>query len=301
MLTQAVATYCRAGVWYVTLLMLSVAALACVYMLASRGHFEGLNMLELSRVGGIVWVGRPLLFLRSMTALCLLSTATLELHTSGYRSYFAAVPTPWYKIALAAGEVTWLVSVVNDVALIVTKEYSMYYTTANSLLVWLIVATLAGASPVEATLALSPHCQVAQLDLLVTCAAGDLVIGQVRRLLALICIVIGCNMVCFGVVRCCMRRPQSRVTSLLLSSGAKYLFLHDGRLVDEVYYLDRASAAIAGLLTLRVGHVMYALDIKLWRLFPVSLPRTQHECPLRDAALPLCNLERESSTPNTVH
>ncbi|KDO27152.1 hypothetical protein SPRG_07859 [Saprolegnia parasitica CBS 223.65] len=289
MLTQAFATYCRGGVWYVTFLMLSVSALACVYVLASRGHFEGLNMLELSRVGGIVWVGRPLLFLRSLTALCLLSTATLELQTSGYRSYFAAVPTPWYTIALAAGEVTWLVSVVNDIALVFTKEYSMYYTTANSLLVWLIVASLAGAIPVDATLALSPHCQFVQFDFLIACDAGELVIGHLSRLLALIGIVIACNIVCYSAVRRCMHRPKGCVTSLLLSNGAKYLFLHDGRLRGDVYYLDRASAAVAGIVTLRLGRVFYALDIKLWRLVPVALPLTKLESPLLDAALPLLN------------
>ncbi|EQC25610.1 hypothetical protein SDRG_16541 [Saprolegnia diclina VS20] len=289
MLTQDFAQYCRAGVWYVTFLMLAVSALACVYMVATRGIFEGLNMLELSRVGGIVWVGRPLLFLRSMTALCLLSTATFELQTSGYRSYFAAVPTPWYKIALAAGEVTWLVSVVNDVALIVTKEYSMYYTTANSILVWLIVATLAGAFPVEATVSLHPTCVLAQVDFQAVCNSGTIAIGQRDRLLLLSGIVVGCNIICFGVVRVYMERPKTRVRSLLLSSGAKFLFAHHNRIVQDVYYLDRASAALAGIITYRQGRRMFMLDVKLWRLFSTPLSLGNKSNSMLDSALPLCN------------
>ncbi|KDO27083.1 hypothetical protein SPRG_07793 [Saprolegnia parasitica CBS 223.65] len=289
MLTQDFAEYCRAGVWYVTFLMLSVSALACVYMVTTRGAFEGLNMLELSRVGGIVWVGRPLLFLRSMTALCLLSTATFELQTSGYRSYFAAVPTPWYKIALAAGEVTWLVSVVNDIALVFTKEYSMYYTTANSILVWLIVATLAGAFPVEATVNLHQTCVVAQVDLQAVCSSGMIAIGQRDRLLLLSGIVVGCNMVCFGIVRLSVDKPPTRVRSLLLSSGAKYLFMHHNRVVQDVYYLDRASAVLAGIVTYRHGRRMYALDVKLWRLFSTPLSLANQSNSMLDSALPLRN------------
>ncbi|OQR95192.1 hypothetical protein ACHHYP_00224 [Achlya hypogyna] len=288
-LSQDFAQYCRAGVWYVTFVMLFVAAIACGYMVAARGHFEGLNMLELSRVGGIVWVGRPLLFLRSLTALCLLSTATFNLQTTGYISYFAAVPTPWYKTWLASSEATWLVSVVNDIALVFTKEYSVYYVTPNSALVWFVVAVLAYSAPVKAHVALHHDCDIAEMNLQVVCTSGDIAIGQITRLVMLAIIVVACNMVCYGVARTVVRKPHCYVKSLLLSSGAKYLFLHSGRIFDDVYYLDRASAALAGVLTYRRGQTMYALDIKLWRVFAIPLSLANKNNPTLDAALPLLN------------
>ncbi|OQR85669.1 hypothetical protein ACHHYP_11578 [Achlya hypogyna] len=275
-LTQAVqswqmatnfAQYCQSGVWYVTCMMLSVALLVSGYIVAIGGHFEGLNMLELSRVGGIVWVGRPLLFLRSLTALCLLSTGSLELVYSGYISRFAAPRTPWYKVALAAGETTWLVSVANDISLIVTKEHAALFVTPNSLIVWFVVAILSAVVPVAATSTIDLSCAVVEMDLQVKCTSGGIAIGDFGRLVLLHCVVIGCNVASFLITKRRVRRlAPCRINSLIMSSGAKYLFLHTTRFIDGVYYIDRASAALTGILTYRYNDQVYALDIKLWRL-----------------------------------
>ncbi|EQC28282.1 hypothetical protein SDRG_13963 [Saprolegnia diclina VS20] len=88
------ALYALQAIRYVTYVMIMLAAVTFVYILLSRGHVEGLNMFEMSRVGGIVWVGRPLVALRSITALCLLSTASIELQTDGVVSYFVTTPVP---------------------------------------------------------------------------------------------------------------------------------------------------------------------------------------------------------------
>ncbi|EQC37265.1 hypothetical protein SDRG_05489 [Saprolegnia diclina VS20] len=102
-----VALYTRAGVLYITCVLLGVAVIVTCYILTSRGAFEWLNMLELSRVGGIVWVGRPLLLLRATTALSVLSTATLQLlYENESISAFQTEQNPWYTTILAASEVT---------------------------------------------------------------------------------------------------------------------------------------------------------------------------------------------------
>ncbi|KAH9147861.1 hypothetical protein AeRB84_008613, partial [Aphanomyces euteiches] len=74
-----VAQYIRTVCLYVTCILILVASVAFIYAILSKGHFEGLNMLELNRVAGLTWIGRPFLFVRSMVAICLLSTQVLAL------------------------------------------------------------------------------------------------------------------------------------------------------------------------------------------------------------------------------
>ncbi|OQR89558.1 hypothetical protein ACHHYP_06215 [Achlya hypogyna] len=276
--TADIAQYLRTGVTYVTAVMIAVAAITVVYMVACKGHYEGLNMFELSRVGAITWVGRPMLLLRSMTALCVLSTATLELKYSGYISYLSAVATPWYKTLLAANEVTWLVSIVNDVSLVLTQEYTAFYVYPNSELVWVVVAALSAFSPVTAEMDVDMGCNIVEIDFQVVCTSGGVHIGHLTRMTLLIVIVVLCNLLCFLVARHLIgRKPSCPVASLFLSSGARYLYNHQHRRHNGVYYLDPASAALNGILTMRYGKKMLVLDLKIWRTFVLDVPAIDHK------------------------
>ncbi|KAF0687056.1 Aste57867_21137 [Aphanomyces stellatus] len=92
-------TYALGALKYITGVMLGISSLVVVSILACTGHIEPLNLLELNRVAGIVWVGRPLLLLRSVTALCLLSTSTLELDLA--HSILSSFHVPGTKPCLA--------------------------------------------------------------------------------------------------------------------------------------------------------------------------------------------------------
>ncbi|ETV79663.1 hypothetical protein H257_06916 [Aphanomyces astaci] len=78
-----VASYIRYACLYMTSAIICVAFLSTLYLLANRGYVEGLNMLELNRVAGVVWVGHTLLFVRGLAAISLLSTQVLTLTPVG--------------------------------------------------------------------------------------------------------------------------------------------------------------------------------------------------------------------------
>ncbi|EQC25633.1 hypothetical protein SDRG_16488 [Saprolegnia diclina VS20] len=292
-LSTIVASYARACVQYVTFVMICVAIVVGMYILSSRGHVEGLNMLVLNRVGGIVWVGRPLLFVRSLTAVCLLSTGTLELVYDGGYSFFQSATNPWYKTWLAASEVTWLLSVVNDILMVITLEYTPYCATPNSLLVWLVAAILSATYPVSHSAMLSTDaCYAAEVDFQLICNSATIYIGSTSRLWTLIGVVVACNIVVYVVVRMTLTEaPRSDINSLFLYAGARYLFWHSKWKYDDVYYLDKASAVLNGILPLRWRGRLYAFDIKLWRIFalpsPASVPRGHAFYEASQAALPL--------------
>ncbi|KDO20573.1 hypothetical protein SPRG_13604 [Saprolegnia parasitica CBS 223.65] len=292
-LSTIVASYARACVQYVTFVMICVATVVGLYILSSRGHVEGLNMLVLNRVGGIVWVGRPLLFVRSLTAVCLLSTGTLELVYDGGYSFFQSTSNPWYKTWLAASEVTWLLSVVNDLLMVVTLEYTPYCATPNSLLVWLVAAILSATYPVTHSATLSTDaCYAAHVDFQLICNSATIYIGSTNRLWTLIGVVVACNIVVYVVVRMTLTEaPRSDIHSHFLYAGARYLFWHSKWKYEDVYYLDKASAVLNGILPLRYRGRLYAFDIKLWRIFtlpaPAPVPRGHAFYEASQAALPL--------------
>ncbi|KDO21046.1 hypothetical protein SPRG_13837 [Saprolegnia parasitica CBS 223.65] len=261
------ANYARAGALYVTVVMITISSLVFVYFVLSRGRIEGWNMMELSRVGAIVWVGRPLLLVRGLTAITVLSTATLELQRSQSLRFAATL--------LAAAEVTWLVAVVNDVGLIATHGYAFYYATPNSILAWTTVFMLTRISPVTHAASIAKSCAIVRVDYQVVCSSATIVIGDLVRLVTLLGIVLCANMTSYALIRHVCSAPKLTHDSLFLSAGAKFLFTDEHWVHDGVYYLDRASAVLNGILTFRRARVIYALDIKVWRIFAIAVPETR--------------------------
>ncbi|KAF0716883.1 Aste57867_2610 [Aphanomyces stellatus] len=295
----ALAIYLQSIVAYITVAMIAVAGLALFYIVLSRGHIEVLNLLELQRVGAIVWIGRPLLLVRSLTALSLLSTSSLELVFDGHVTSFHEVHDPVYKTLLAANEITWLVAIVNDIAMAATREYTIYYATLNSALVWLATAALSLAAPMTHALTIDRQCQLTQLDWHVHCTSATLSIGHASRVITITAVVLGCNATCYGLTRLLGASPvTNQVDSRFLYAGARYLFVTAKWIHHDVYYMDRMSAFLNGILTLRWRRSMHGLDVKLWRTFSIELPR-EYDVPygheLYDAAPHTLPLPLEST------
>ncbi|KAF0695639.1 Aste57867_13561 [Aphanomyces stellatus] len=278
--------YALAGVQYITGVMLAISGFVMLVLVVSRGHVEPWNLLEMNRVGGIVWVGRPLLLLRSVTALCLLSTATLELVVTHVAS-FAVPALPWYKTILGAGEAVWLVYVINDVVMVWTKQYTIYYATGSSLLVWFVAATLTLAQPVVHAATIAPDCHIDQMDFQLACESGVVVVGQASRLYWLLGIIGLSNVVGYGMARVVMRGQEKERQFALLSSSAQHLFNWSHWKLHDTYYIDPASALLNGLLVFFWGQRVFVMDIKLWRSFTFDVdkalpPRLQFALPLTD-------------------
>ncbi|ETV73959.1 hypothetical protein H257_11276 [Aphanomyces astaci] len=181
--------YALTGVVYVTGALLGVTGLVIMYILVSCSHIESSNLLELNCVVGIVWIGRPLLRLRGVTSVCLLSTATVELRRDHQVAHF----------------------VVTDL------HATLVYATSSSLLVWAVAAVFSIADPATTLWHWNRPAHALPTD------------------------------------------------SLLLSSGAKYLFARDDRLHENhVYCIDSASALLNGLVSYRTKYHILVMDIKSW-------------------------------------
>ncbi|OQR91153.1 hypothetical protein THRCLA_09082 [Thraustotheca clavata] len=113
-----------------------LALVVIIYIIYTHGHVEGLKLFTLYGIGGIVWLGRPMLFIRSMTALGVLSTSTLTLVQEKNLVHFASmdITRPCCRIikanhntSLDTSVVLWLALIANDIAMVRTHIYTTNY------------------------------------------------------------------------------------------------------------------------------------------------------------------------------
>ncbi|KAF0693405.1 Aste57867_15638 [Aphanomyces stellatus] len=272
-------SYCLRGVLgYVTGICFLIACITGIYIILVQGQVEATNMLSFNRVAGMVWVGRPLLLVRAVTGIVMLSTSGLVLtHAeAGFTLSFLSKTQPWYTTILSAGELSWFVYVINDTFSILTRQYTYKYSLKSSLIVWLTAALWGLYSPVQHTCAISRVCTVEILDRQVACHSGVVAIGSYSRFCGLIGLVFGCCIFCYVVER--IRHPHLTANSVTGSSflyaSAKHQFFKSKWDYRGIHFMDKASAALNGLLTMEFRRTWYVLDVKTWRWFVFSPTET---------------------------
>ncbi|EQC34869.1 hypothetical protein SDRG_07670 [Saprolegnia diclina VS20] len=257
---------------YITMVFIALAALLVVSGIHERGHIEGLNLLELNRIVGHVWVGRFFLVIRSITAFWLLNTSTLQLVQVGSGTRFVSPPLPWYKTVLAGAETTWFVYVLNDMWSCVTLQYTTAYAYKSALVAWAVAAIWNTLSPQAHVATLARRCRYIDMDLQLTCESGVVQIGDANRLAIGFLIGLSSVVLCYGLERLWSPHlPPREVPTTLLNASSYYMLDFSDWVVHDEFYLDKTSALMAGILALeRNGH-LHILDVKSWRYFHVRL------------------------------
>ncbi|KDO25334.1 hypothetical protein SPRG_09159 [Saprolegnia parasitica CBS 223.65] len=268
------------SVQYITVVFVLLAIAIALYAMSSLLHIEGCNLFQMNRTIGLVWIGRPCLLLRSMTAMVCLHTSAISLTQVGAVSVFTTPVVPWYTRLLVSGEVNWLVYVLNDTFSTYTKATTPVYATRSALLAWLVMFVWISISPATYDARLQRSCSALHMDQALTCSSGYVQLGSVRRLWYTLCVC--CS--CIGVAYVSVRQRATTPSSLFLSSAGKYMLrTHKYNGLD---YIDKASGLMAGLLSLQWhAHGFYVFDIKKWRFLYVASPeapgRFAHAIPLR--------------------
>ncbi|KAF0698935.1 Aste57867_10470 [Aphanomyces stellatus] len=274
-----VGTFFYAVIFYITAVLFGVGCLVILYIVYSRGYVDGINIMSFNYVAGHVWIGRPLMLLRSITSIALLSTSHLALVApmAKLTTYFQSPGRDTLTTLVSSGEICWLVYIVVDTFAIFTCEYTSYYSTPSVVLVSGTVAILSFAAPTTHSVELSRQCTVVAVDFDVSCVSGVVHIGDYTRFGTLIGIACGGCVVAYLFVRLVVRKPKTFPPfSPLLYSAAKSEFEHSCHanwIHGGTIYLDKASATMTGLLTLTYCGVEYVADIKTWRIYAMSLAK----------------------------
>ncbi|RHY26598.1 hypothetical protein DYB32_008466, partial [Aphanomyces invadans] len=269
-----VAFYCMLCLQYTTAVIFVVTLITIVYIAASKGRVEGLNMMKVNRVAGIVWVGRPLLCLRSLVAILLLATSSPRLEQSGtFTTLAKRASDEWVATLFSGSEACWLVIVITDVGMAATRDLTNKYSWNSTVAVAALATLLSMTYPVEPTFILHRTCTTPQVNFQVECCAGVVQIGSLARVVQLVLLTSVVIVLCYVWQR--WRRPQFRLphhtTSHLLPAGALYLYNKQPWIVKSTLYLDKASAFLCGLIAVSYNRSMYVLDVKMWRVHVIAI------------------------------
>ncbi|KAF0700344.1 Aste57867_9157 [Aphanomyces stellatus] len=165
--------YCRYIVIYVFVVLIAVVAAASDYIVASAGRVEGMNVLGINRVAGLVWADRLRLSVRGVVAITLLSTADLQLRQYGPLGHVTALEFKWYK------------------------QYTAPATAAASAAVWLVATVLSFTRPVVYSATVVRTCSMPLVDFQIHCDAGTVFVGDSTRSGQLVVLSCGAVAVCY--------------------------------------------------------------------------------------------------------
>ncbi|KAF0685792.1 Aste57867_22400 [Aphanomyces stellatus] len=282
-LTQLVATatqvpqnvmyYAKVLLQYFTAVLVGLASVVCLYIVANLGIVEGSNMIHFNRIAGLVWLGRPLMVLRGVVALALLSTSSLGVATAGLVAYFESLPPSYVTTLVSASEMTWLVFAITDVASIVAREHTPSFSTPCCLVACGVTLLLSLTSPVTPRVTIARTCAVASVDFDAVCHSGEIAIGNAGRFQTLVAAAVVSFGACYATTWLLRARLAAHPVpaSFLLHASANYEFSKRQWQVQGLYFLDPASALLNGVVVVPWGrHTLYVLDIKSWRTFVMN-------------------------------
>ncbi|KAF0715766.1 hypothetical protein As57867_003190, partial [Aphanomyces stellatus] len=257
---------------YVGGVLLAVGALVAISSLVSLSTVEATHLFFFNRVAGAVYIGRPLLVLRGLTAVVLLSAASTSFQDNSGFARLVHAPRTFLDIAVLAGEATWLTYAMQDFFLPVTQPYTNVYGPLNTLVVWAAMVGITCTVPFETTVTLDRTCSPLRLGQSVTCTNGVVRVGSLARF-SLICIVQVVSMAAsFLIVRClalCFRRPFAAPPQHVVLPATAHAFFLQTSPGSPVLNFDAPSSILCGLLPMPRG---WYLDIKRW-VFEQYAPR----------------------------
>ncbi|OQR85653.1 hypothetical protein ACHHYP_11597 [Achlya hypogyna] len=259
------------SVQYITTVLIGVCMLLGFSAVYHKGHVEARNFLCVNRIVGMTWLGRPLVLVRSLSAIWLLNTSPLTLVQVGVGTRFTSPPLAWYTTFLATSEMTWFVYVLNDLFSCITQQYTSLYASKSSTLTWLVAFAWTLWSPQLYAASVDRHCSVQDMDFQLTCRSGTVAVGSLSRFGVSVAVICGCVGAMYLVQRWWHPSwPPLELSSVLLNAQSYYLIRLHPVLGDKC--LDRTSAIMAGVISVMHKDTLYLLDVKSWRMWREKVP-----------------------------
>ncbi|ETV93353.1 hypothetical protein H310_12618 [Aphanomyces invadans] len=272
-LPQNACNYVRYIITYVTFALSGVAVVLVGYAAVARFQLGGLQLLQFNRVVGSVWIGRPFLLLRGMTAVVMLSTANMVFVVTHGFSHLQLEARSIVDIAVLAGETTWVSYTIIDFCLPFLGDLSAVLSPISALVGWLVVVILELADPVAVAAAIDTKCKAVTVDNMIECSVGSFTIGNSTRLVW-ICVI---HLIAVGVATACAvgwthfrhqrsgtRTATTAMHHLLIPMAAQSYLVH--RPNDRMTQLDNVSCVMSGMIPLVAG----LFDAKLWGYIPLE-------------------------------
>ncbi|OQS07894.1 hypothetical protein THRCLA_00115 [Thraustotheca clavata] len=260
--------YC---VQYITLLLIGVGVMLAISAIFHKGNMESVNLMSVNRIVGMVWVGRPFVLVRSLSAIWLLNTSPLALVQVGIGTKFTSPPLAWYTSLLATSEMTWFVYVLNDIFSCVTQQYTSLYASKSSTLTWIVAFLWTLYAPQLYHAEISRTCTYQDMDFQLNCQSGIVAVGSISRFGVSMGIICVCVIASYTFYRIRYRHISPRnILCHVLNAKAYYLLNFSRWQLHDELYIDKTSAIMAGLLSFELRNRVFVLDIKTWRFYTLA-------------------------------
>ncbi|KAF0716394.1 hypothetical protein As57867_002868, partial [Aphanomyces stellatus] len=268
-------THATRVIYYLSVYMSAVLAVVAVASLVvhavNRASTDaGDNWFFFNRVAGSIWVGRPLLVNRALSAMLILSTAQVALDGS---THFVFAPRPWIDTLVVAGETTWLAYVIVDAChVIVAPGHTKAYAPWGTALAWSIIVVIELAAPIQPVGALRRECTSTNMDMAIACSGSVVQVGNLARLATLMGMQLGSLVVAaVGVYFWNQRRRHSGLSTQrqrhVLAIADEFFAVRESP-TDAIWAMDPVSCVVAGLVPFKLGGTRYTFDVKFWVVVP---------------------------------
>ncbi|RHY49126.1 hypothetical protein DYB34_011185, partial [Aphanomyces astaci] len=258
-----------AALW-VSVLAAVVSTLLVVYATANKFQIEGRNLFHFNRVFGSVWIGRPLLFVRGITAIIILSTAPATISTTPHRvTSFTPYQREWTSQLLLYSESLWVVYVLNDILLPFTIELQIASDVApvSSFLAFTAVVSLDVASPYQVQANVAQDCTFTSFRRGVACTGGEVRLGSGERVAHLLGLQFASLVVALVATvtyaRCYPSRHPPRTTApnnVLIPAATEAFFVRSSGRFASSRHLDAVTCVMSGMLPWK----QTLFDFKIW-------------------------------------
>ncbi|KAF0714659.1 hypothetical protein As57867_003753, partial [Aphanomyces stellatus] len=279
--------YIGASLWiifwlmiYATAILCAVYCFCCLWLVHIRFDMEAINLIWFNHLASSIWVGRPLLYVRGMTAILVLSSSQLEIASTSTRSQFVFSPRSLFLTMLVAGEATWIVYVIADCCTIATGRSTRANAVLSLILGWLTLVVLERTNPVLPIATFDRSCSTVNMDQAIRCASGLVQIGNPTRIVVIV-ILLGSAFLLGTLVTQVFsrwaRRPLPTPPRHLLGVGDVYLTTHDtaSSSLESMWVMDKVSCIMIGLVPFHWRTRSYIFDVKLW-LIHKHMTSTSH-------------------------
>ncbi|KAH9140567.1 hypothetical protein AeRB84_015207 [Aphanomyces euteiches] len=250
--------------WYVSQY---VTVMSCVLtaILVLCGAFEklqiiGTNLFQYNRVFGSVWIGRSALCIRAFGSIVVLCTSTATLSSTNQVTYFSNYQRPYLATLILVGEALWMVYVLNDTLLPLTRQYSTECARLSFIFSFIIVMGVEFISPFVVQTTVNRDCVITSFRRGLDCTIARVDIGSWSRVWQIIGIQNFSVVLSYLLVRIYRRGVKDidlRECHVLVPAAANsYFTLQDG----SAWQLDAVACVMAGMFPTNT----HIFDFKIW-------------------------------------
>ncbi|KAF0709033.1 hypothetical protein As57867_006104, partial [Aphanomyces stellatus] len=270
-------------VWYLTLYVTILSGIVTIFIIISvawtRFDIHGTNLFMYNRVFGSVWIGRPLLFLRGLTAIVLLSTSSATLSQLNGVTYFLNFRESYIGSFIISRETIWIQYVLSDTLIPFTGHNSRPYARLSSAMAFCVAFCIDRLIPTQVTAAIQRTCAVTSFRRGIVCTSGHVDIGSIRRVQFHIGIQCGSVVLGYILIRLYYRYFADRHSTSeaakstlkqhhALTPACSTVFLNQTSNANHgTWDMDAAACIMSGMVPVRNNNLF---DLKIWALIDLQ-------------------------------